>query len=105
MSHITFDFSKASQYFGNYKVSFLEQTVESIHEQMHSGDSEHKNYLGWLDLPENYDREEFKRMFSILLSKVNLAVSKDSTFLELTKLHFLYVFLLFFSCEVFYLLI
>ncbi|PIC77132.1 glucose-6-phosphate isomerase [Sporosarcina sp. P19] len=62
MSHITFDFSKASQYFGNYKVSFLEQTVESIHEQMHSGDSEHKNYLGWLDLPENYDREEFERI-------------------------------------------
>lgn len=62
MSHITFDFSKASQYFGNYKVSFLEQTVESIHEQMHSGNSEHENYLGWLDLPESYDREEFERI-------------------------------------------
>ena len=62
MAHITFDYSKASQYFGHYKVSFLEQSVKSIHEQIHSGKSDHHNYLGWVDLPENYDREEFEHI-------------------------------------------
>lgn len=62
MGHIKFDFTKASRYFGNYKVSFLQQTVQSIHDQMHCEDSVHKGYLGWLDLPENHDREELARI-------------------------------------------
>lgn len=59
MTHITFDYSKAEPFFGQYKVSFLEQSVEAIHHQMHNGESDHQQYLGWLDLPENYDRNEF----------------------------------------------
>ncbi|KXH86874.1 glucose-6-phosphate isomerase [Sporosarcina sp. HYO08] len=62
MTHITFDYSKAHVHFGNYKVSFLEQTVQAIHREMHSGKSVHNDYLGWLDLPETYDREEFERI-------------------------------------------
>lgn len=62
MAYITFDYSKASQYFGQYKVSFLEQTVRAIHEQIHHADSDHRKYLGWVDLPESYDREEYARI-------------------------------------------
>ncbi|MDN4605935.1 glucose-6-phosphate isomerase [Sporosarcina highlanderae] len=62
MAHITFDYSKAIEHFGHYKVSFLEHSVQSIHNQMHSEASEHSNYLGWIDLPEMYDREEFENI-------------------------------------------
>ncbi|CAM3177072.1 glucose-6-phosphate isomerase [Filibacter tadaridae] len=62
MTHISFDFSKATLFFGSYKLSFLEQTVESIHHEMHSALSPHKDYLGWIELPSNYDIEEFARI-------------------------------------------
>lgn len=62
LAHITFDYSKASQYFGHYQVSFLEHSVRSIHEQIHSEASVHRKYLGWVDLPENYDRNEFEHI-------------------------------------------
>lgn len=62
LAHISFDYSKASGHFGHYKVSFLEHSVQSIHNQMHSETSEHNNYLGWIDLPEMYDREEFEHI-------------------------------------------
>ena len=62
MAHITFDYSKATPFFGSYKLSFLEQTVESIHHEMHSESTAHKDYLGWIDLPGNTDKEEFERI-------------------------------------------
>ncbi|WP_432363801.1 glucose-6-phosphate isomerase [Sporosarcina sp. UB5] len=62
MTHITFDYTKAVRHFGNFQVSFLEQTVSSIHEQMHNEASNHKHYLGWVDFPESYDRAEFSRI-------------------------------------------
>lgn len=62
MAHLSFDYSKAKPFFGHYQVSFLEQSVASIHHQMDSRTSEHRQYLGWIDLPEMYDREEFERI-------------------------------------------
>ncbi|MHA6261278.1 glucose-6-phosphate isomerase [Sporosarcina sp. CAU 1771] len=62
MTHIDFDYSKATPFFGSFKLSFLEQSVESIHHEMHSESSSHKEYLGWVDLPTNYDRDEFARI-------------------------------------------
>jgi len=62
LTHISFDYSKAAPFFGSYKLSFLEQSVESIHRDMHSESSAHKAYLGWIDLPSNYDSDEFSRI-------------------------------------------
>lgn len=61
MTHLQFDYSHLSPFFGNYKISFLHQSVASIHEEMHAKTT-HAEYLGWLDLPETYDREEFTRI-------------------------------------------
>ncbi|EGQ20089.1 glucose-6-phosphate isomerase [Sporosarcina newyorkensis 2681] len=49
-------------FLGGYKLSYLEQTVESIHHEMHSELTPHKNYLGWIDLPSSYDKEVFDRI-------------------------------------------
>ncbi|WP_285851046.1 glucose-6-phosphate isomerase [Sporosarcina aquimarina] len=62
MTHITFDYSKAIPHFGSYEVEFLTKSVEAIHEQMHSEQSIHRNFLGWIDYPETFDRAEFARI-------------------------------------------
>ncbi len=36
--------------------------VEKAHKMLHDGTGEGNDFLGWVDLPENYDREEFERI-------------------------------------------
>ena len=36
--------------------------VESIHKELHSRVNDEKDFVGWLNLPTNYNKEEFKRI-------------------------------------------
>lgn len=36
--------------------------VENIHKDLHRRSSNEKDFVGWLDLPTNYDKDEFKRI-------------------------------------------
>lgn len=36
--------------------------VENIHKDLHKRANNEKDFVGWLDLPSNYDKEEFKRI-------------------------------------------
>ena len=36
--------------------------VEQIHEELHKRANDDKDFVGWLELPTNYDKEEFKRI-------------------------------------------
>ena len=36
--------------------------VEKIHEDLHKRASDEKDFVGWLNLPTEYDKEEFKRI-------------------------------------------
>ena len=36
--------------------------VKSIHEELHERADKENDYVGWLNLPTNYDKEEFKRI-------------------------------------------
>ena len=36
--------------------------VENIHKDLHRRASNEKDFVGWLDLPTDYDKEEFKRI-------------------------------------------
>ena len=40
----------------------IEPEVEKAHETLKSGTGEGNDFLGWIDLPVNYDREEFERI-------------------------------------------
>lgn len=59
LTHISFDYSKSAQFIGSYKLSFLDQTVESIHHEMHSGSSSHQEYFGLINMPITYNSEEY----------------------------------------------
>ena len=38
------------------------EKVENIHKDLHARASRMDDFVGWLDLPTNYDKKEFKRI-------------------------------------------
>ena len=38
------------------------EKVEQIHEELHKRANDEKDFVGWLELPTNYDKEEFERI-------------------------------------------
>ena len=65
----------------NLKYSGIEQKsimqykekVEQIHQDLHSRANDQKDFVGWLNLPTNYDKEEFER-----IKKSAQKIQKDS---------------------------
>ncbi|MFC5446755.1 glucose-6-phosphate isomerase [Paenibacillus aestuarii] len=57
-----FDYSKALSFLSQHEVDYLTQQVKVAHDQLHNKSGAGSDYLGWVDLPENYDREEFARI-------------------------------------------
>lgn len=57
-----FDYSKALSFVGQHEVDYLTDAVKLAHEQLHAGTGAGADYLGWIDLPAAYDREEFARI-------------------------------------------
>ena len=38
------------------------EIVENIHKDLHKRANEEKDFVGWLELPTNYNKEEFERI-------------------------------------------
>ena len=52
------------------------QEVENIHKDLHKRANDSKDFVGWLELPTNYDKEEFKR-----IKKAAKKIKKESDIL------------------------
>ena len=52
------------------------EQVENIHKDLHRRANDEKDFVGWLDLPVNYDKEEFKR-----IKKAAKKIKKESDIL------------------------
>ena len=64
MAHITFDYSKVlDKFVAPHEVGNLQAQVTVADEMIRKGTGPGADFLGWRDLPENYDREEFDRIF------------------------------------------
>jgi glucose-6-phosphate isomerase len=59
---VQFDYSKALTFVGKHEIDYLAESVRLAHEQLHNGTGAGSDYLGWIDLPTNYDKEEFARI-------------------------------------------
>ncbi|MBC8080030.1 MAG: glucose-6-phosphate isomerase [Gorillibacterium sp.] len=57
-----FDYSKALSFIGQHEVDYLTGAVKVAHEQLHNGTGAGSDYLGWINLPLAYDKEEFSRL-------------------------------------------
>ena len=40
----------------------IRSEVEAAHDELHNGTGKGNDFLGWLSLPESYDKEEFARI-------------------------------------------
>ncbi|WP_147535334.1 glucose-6-phosphate isomerase [Bacillus marasmi] len=62
MTHVRFDYSKALQFFGEHEVTYLRDFIKLAHHSLHEQTGAGNDFLGWIDLPANYDKEEFARI-------------------------------------------
>jgi glucose-6-phosphate isomerase len=59
---VQFDYSKALAFIGQHEIDNLTEQVKAAHGQLHNSTGAGSDYLGWIDLPTNYDKEEFVRI-------------------------------------------
>ncbi|WP_210365747.1 glucose-6-phosphate isomerase [Bacillus sp. REN3] len=62
MTHVRFDYSKALSFFGEHEVTYLRDFVKVAHHSLHEKTGAGGDFLGWIDLPVEYDKEEFARI-------------------------------------------
>lgn len=59
---VTFDYSKAAKFISADEVKSMERIVEQSREVLVSKSGAGNDFLGWIDLPVAYDKEEFARI-------------------------------------------
>ncbi|WP_044893296.1 glucose-6-phosphate isomerase [Bacillus alveayuensis] len=62
MTHVRFDYSNALSFFQEHELTYLQDFVKVAHHSIHEKTGAGSGFLGWVDLPNNYDREEFARI-------------------------------------------
>ncbi|PAV28759.1 glucose-6-phosphate isomerase [Virgibacillus profundi] len=62
MTHVSFTYNKALEFFNQQELNNLDAYVQTAHHQLHNKTGAGSDYLGWVDLPESYDKEEFSRI-------------------------------------------
>ncbi|MWV44384.1 glucose-6-phosphate isomerase [Paenibacillus sp. HJL G12] len=59
---LKFDYSKALEFINQHEVDYFAEPIKLAHEQLHNQTGAGSDYLGWIDLPSAYDKEEFARI-------------------------------------------
>ncbi len=59
---VTYDYSKAMQFISEQEVKSMCDIVENAREVLVSKSGAGNDFLGWIDLPVDYDKEEFDRI-------------------------------------------
>ncbi len=62
MSKITFDYSKAAGFISEEEVGYMTKLANDAKELLVSKTGAGNDFLGWIDLPVDYDKEEFDRI-------------------------------------------
>ena len=62
MSKVTYDYSKTSKFISEDEVKNIAKQVEDAKDLLMSRKGAGNDFLGWLDLPTAYDKEEFARI-------------------------------------------
>lgn len=62
MTHISFNYNKATDFFNAEEIKNMKPLVQTAHDQLHDKTGPGSDFLGWIHLPENYDKEEYERI-------------------------------------------
>lgn len=61
-NRLRFDYSNALAFVGQHEIDYMAEYVKTAHNQLHEKTGAGSDFLGWIDLPVNYDKEEFQRI-------------------------------------------
>ncbi len=73
MSKVTFDYSKANGFISAEEVECMKKLTSDAKEVLVSRQGAGNDFLGWIDLPIDYDKEEFAR-----IKKAAVKIQRDS---------------------------
>ena len=62
MNKVTFDYSKAASFIGDHEVESMKKLAMDAKDLLVSKTGAGNDFLGWIDLPVDYDKEEFDRI-------------------------------------------
>lgn len=62
MEKISFDYKKAEAFMGGHELAAMSDYVKCAHDMLHNGTGAGNDFLGWVKLPTDYDKEEFARI-------------------------------------------
>ena len=62
MSHIQLDYSKLAPFVADHELEYMQTQVTAVDKALREGTGAGNDFTGWIDLPENYDKEEFARI-------------------------------------------
>ena len=60
MDKITFDYSNG--FIGKYEIENMKPLIHISHELLHNNKGVGSDFTGWINLPKNYNKEEFKKI-------------------------------------------
>lgn len=66
MGKIKFDYSNAKDFIRDHEIDMIEKQVSDAKEYLLSRKGPGNDFLGWIDLPVDYDKEEFVRIKKLL---------------------------------------
>jgi len=62
MSDIKFEYSRALGFIGEHEIDKMAPYVQVAHNMLHEKTGAGNDFLGWINLPTDYDKEEFSRI-------------------------------------------
>lgn len=71
--NLSFHYQRALDFFRKEELDNLKAQIKTVHDTLHNKTGAGNDFLGWVDLPVNYDKEEFCR-----IKKAAEKIRKDS---------------------------
>lgn len=62
MQNISFDYKKALPFIEEHEIEYMGDAIKAAHHSLTNKSGAGNEFLGWVDLPISYDRQEFERI-------------------------------------------
>ena len=62
MKKLNFDYSTAKDFINEYELDYMNRQVSTMADYLVGETGPGKAFLGWIDLPVDYDKAEFERI-------------------------------------------
>ena len=80
MAKVTFDYSKAESFISNDEVNSMKEIAENAKKVLVERTGAGNDFLGWIDLPVDYDKEEFDRIVARIYGDSDLKPKQHKLF-------------------------